>query len=68
MYLKEDCVEFLQQSKLQQLIKQYSEFISFPIKLLIKDSVPREIIDDVATATAQEAADKAAAEKGEVRE
>jgi HSP90 family molecular chaperone len=33
MYLKEDAVDFLKQDKLEELVKRYSEFITFPIKL-----------------------------------
>jgi len=33
MFLKEDAVEFTQQHKLEELIKRYSEFITFPIYL-----------------------------------
>merc|ERR1711871_818017 len=33
LYLKEDASEFLEQSKLEDLVKRYSEFITFPIYL-----------------------------------
>ena len=33
LFLKEDASEFLEQSKLEDLIKRYSEFITFPIYL-----------------------------------
>merc|ERR1719326_1412657 len=33
MFLKEDASEFLEQNKLEELIKRYSEFITFPIYL-----------------------------------
>merc|ERR1711865_1156827 len=33
LYLKEDASEYLDQAKLEELIKRYSEFITFPIYL-----------------------------------
>jgi heat shock protein beta len=33
LYLKEDASEYLEQAKLEELIKRYSEFITFPIYL-----------------------------------
>lgn len=62
LHLKEDAEEMLEESKISQLIKQYSEFISFPIKLWSKDRVPKQVEDTAATKTAQEFADKKALE------
>jgi len=36
MYLKEDAADFMKQDKIEELIKRYSEFITFPIKLYKK--------------------------------
>lgn len=36
MFLKEDAIEFTKQDTLEELIKRYSEFITFPIKLYKK--------------------------------
>lgn len=41
----------------QTLIKQYSEFISFPIKLWVKTSQPEQVVDEEATAKAQASPD-----------
>lgn len=62
--IKEDAADFLEESKIQSLIKQYSEFISFPIKLWSVERVPRQVEDEEATKKAQEAADKKAQEEG----
>lgn len=43
MYLKEDAHEFLQQSKLEELVKRYSEFITFPIQLYMKT---QEVVEE----------------------
>lgn len=40
LHLKEDAAEYADDKKLGALIKQYSEFIAFPIKLWAKRWVP----------------------------
>lgn len=39
IYLKEDAKEFLNERRLENLIKKYSEFIDFPIYLQKKKEV-----------------------------
>lgn len=46
------------------LLKQYSEFISFPIKLWTTSFVNEQVMDEEATTKAQEEADKKAEEEG----
>lgn len=46
MFLKEDAHEFASQEKLQELIKRYSEFITFPISLYKKSTETVEVDDD----------------------
>merc|ERR1711871_977543 len=43
MFLKEDALEFLKQDRLEDLVKRYSEFITFPINLYKKTT---EVIED----------------------
>lgn len=50
--------------RLGRLIKQYSQFISFPIKLFSMKKEPFQIVDEEATKRKQEAADKKAKEAG----
>jgi len=35
LHLKDDAAEFLEQDKIKNLVKKYSEFINYPIKLYI---------------------------------
>lgn len=67
LHLKEDAEDLLEEASLARLIKQYSEFISFPIKLWSKQRVPKQVEDTEATKKAQEFADKKAKEDGKVR-
>eukprot|EP00877_Chromochloris_zofingiensis_P012141 jgi/Chrzof1/7180/Cz02g13300.t1 len=65
LHLKEDAQELADPVRLARLIKQYSQFIQFPIKLYNARKEPKKVLDDVATAKKQEAEDKRAAEAGE---
>merc|ERR1712093_549663 len=35
LHLKDDCTEYLEEHKIKELVKQHSQYISFPIKLQI---------------------------------
>ena len=54
LHLKEGAEEFAEDTKLTDLLKTYSEFISFPIEVFAKKSVPKEVEDVDATAKATE--------------
>ena len=43
LHLKPDALELADDKKLGALIKQYSEFIAFPIKLWAVESVPEQV-------------------------
>merc|ERR1711998_586221 len=42
-HLKEDQLEFLEDRRIRVLVKKYSEFISYPIQLLVENVVDKEI-------------------------
>lgn len=46
LFLKEDCMEYADQRKLEQLAKHYSEFIVHPIYLQTFETVTVEVDDD----------------------
>ena len=54
LHLKEDATDYADAEKLSTLLKQYSEFISFPIMLWKSESVPREVEDTAATTEKKE--------------
>jgi heat shock protein beta len=43
MFLKEDALDFMRQDKIEELIKRYSEFITFPIRLYKKTTETVEV-------------------------
>jgi heat shock protein beta len=52
LHLKDDAVEFVEQDKIKNLVKKYSEFINYPIKLYLsrdeKVQVPEDTVVDSA--------------------
>jgi len=55
LHLKEDCLEFLEEERLRDLVKHYSEFINFPIYLYTTKEVEEEVlVDDEAEGSEEE--------------
>ncbi|KAI8472066.1 MAG: heat shock protein 90C [Monoraphidium minutum] len=65
LHLKEDAAELADPIRLARLIKQYSQFIQFPIKLYSATKEPKQVVDEAATERKQAAEDAKAKEKGE---
>jgi len=58
-------MEFLEEKKLKELIKTHSEFISFPIELLVEKTKEEEVSDDDSD---EEEGEKKEGEEGEKKE
>ncbi|CAG9832870.1 unnamed protein product [Diabrotica balteata] len=48
LYIKEDQTEFLEESKIKEIVKKHSQFIGYPIKLLVEKEREKELSDDEA--------------------
>ena len=46
LHLKDDAVEYVEQDKIKNLVKKYSEFIQYPIKLFISKEVRKQVEDE----------------------
>jgi len=53
LFLKDDAVEFVEQDKIKNLVKKYSEFINYPIYIYLSKEIRKEVEDDEAAAEAQ---------------
>jgi len=46
LHIKEDQAEFLEESKIKEIVKKHSQFIGYPIKLLVEKEREKELSDD----------------------
>ncbi|KAJ8958942.1 hypothetical protein NQ318_019712 [Aromia moschata] len=48
LHIKEDQTEFLEEHKIKEIVKKHSQFIGYPIKLLVEKEREKELSDDEA--------------------
>lgn len=48
LYLKEDQMDYLEERRVKEIVKKHSQFIGYPIKLLVEKERDKEISDDEA--------------------
>lgn len=50
LHLKDDAIEYVEQDKIKNLVKKYSEFIQYPIKLFMSKEIRKEVEEEEAAA------------------
>merc|ERR1711976_1138597 len=48
LHMKEDQAEYLEEKKVKDIVKKHSQFIGYPIRLLVQKEREKEILDDEA--------------------
>ncbi|KAL9903680.1 heat shock protein 83 [Glossina fuscipes fuscipes] len=48
LYVKEDQTEYLEESKIKEIVNKHSQFIGYPIKLVVEKERDQEVSDDEA--------------------
>merc|ERR1719438_76977 len=65
LQMKEDQSEYTEEKKIKEIVKKHSQFIGYPIKLLVQKEREKEVSDDEAEPKIEDVGEDADAEKKE---
>ena len=69
LHLKDDAIEYVEQDKIKNLVKKYSEFIQYPIKLFLSKEVRKTVpADEEEKPAAPESTEEKPADDAEIKD
>ena len=66
LHLKDDAVEYVEQDKIKNLVKKYSEFIQYPIKLFVSKEIRKQVEDEEAAEDVEKAEEETQEDDAEI--